>query len=115
MARPGHAADGRGADPARAAALREQRKDHTTAGDGTSAGELHPTTRLPSPYEADPEQAAVGSAPPDGSGRAEGGPAFESTSDADAPDDEAVARDAGAPFGQDRGPAPSGTPTTEQT
>ena len=98
-----------GSDPARAAALREQRKEHTTAGDGTAAGELHPPARLATPYEADPEQAAVGSAPVDGSGRAEGGPAFE----AEADDDEPVARDAGA--ARDRGPAPSGAPTTEQT
>ena len=51
-----------GSDPERAAALREERKEHTTSGDGTAAGELHPPARLPSPYAQDPDQAAVGSA-----------------------------------------------------
>ena len=86
-----------GSDPERAAALRDQRKEHTTSGDGTSAGELHPTTRLASPYEQDPDQAGSGSTPRDD-------------------DDEAggeVAQDAGA--ARDRGPAEPGAPTTEQT
>jgi hypothetical protein len=50
-----------GSDPARAAELQAERQEHTTAGDGTAAGELHPATKLASPYEQQPEQAAVGS------------------------------------------------------
>ncbi|HUP84805.1 MAG TPA: hypothetical protein VM143_03965 [Acidimicrobiales bacterium] len=49
-----------GSDPKRAAELAQQRKEHTTSGDGTAAGELHPPTRMPSPYAADPDRAAVG-------------------------------------------------------
>ncbi|HVF32316.1 MAG TPA: hypothetical protein VM933_04685 [Acidimicrobiales bacterium] len=82
-----------GSDPERAAELRAQRKERTTSGDGTAAGELHPPTRLPSAYAQDPEQAAT-STTPDG-------------------EDDEVARDAGA--ARDRGPADPGTPTTEQT
>ena len=84
-----------GSDPARAAELREQRKEHTTSGDGTAAGELHPPTRLASPYASDPDDAGTSSNPPE------------------ADDEEPVARDAGA--ARDRGPAPPGTPTTDQT
>lgn len=40
-----------GSDPERATQLHEERKEHTTAGDGTAAGELHPPVRKPSPYE----------------------------------------------------------------
>ena len=83
-----------GSDPERAAELREQRKEHTTSGDGTAAGELHPPARLASAYAQDPEQAGAGSTPRD-------------------EDDEPVARDAGA--ARDRGPAAPGAPTTEQT
>ena len=83
-----------GSDPERAAELREQRKEHTTSGDGTAAGELHPPTRMPSPYAQEPDEAGSSSTPDDG-------------------DDEPVARDAGAP--PYRGPAEPGKPTTEQT
>jgi hypothetical protein len=81
-----------GSDPERAAELREQRLEHTTAGDGTSAGALHPATKLASPYERDPEQAAVGSTAVDEV-------------------EEEPARDAGA--ARDRGERPIGAPTTE--
>lgn len=54
-----------GSDPARAAELRAERKERTTSGDGTSAGELHPPSRLPSAYAQDPDQAASGSTPAD--------------------------------------------------
>lgn len=83
-----------GSVPERAAELREQRKEHTTSGDGTAAGELHPPTRMPSPYAQDSDEAGVGSTPSEDP-------------------DEAVARDAGA--AKDRGPAASNAPTTEQT
>ena len=52
-----------GSDPERAAALREERKEHTTSGDGTAAGELHPPARQPSPYVDDPDGAGSGSTP----------------------------------------------------
>ena len=84
-----------GSDPERAADLREQRKERTTSGDGTAAGELHPPTRMPSPYAQDADEAGSSSVPDDGA------------------DDEPVARDAGA--ARDRGPAEPGAPTTEQT
>jgi hypothetical protein len=98
-----------GSDPTRAAELREQRKEHTTSGDGTAAGELHPQTRLASPYEQQPDAAAVGSTPPDDRGRAPGGPLYQPESEGEEP----PARDAGA--ARDRGPAPIGKPRTEQT
>ena len=53
-----------GSDPARAAALEAERKERTTSGDGTAAGELHPPTRIPSAYAQDPEQAGSGSTAP---------------------------------------------------
>jgi hypothetical protein len=81
-----------GSDPERAAALKAERLEHTTAGDATSAGELHPMTRLPSPYEQQPDQAAVGSTAVDEV-------------------EEELARDAGA--ARDRGERPIGAPTTE--
>ena len=84
-----------GSDPARAAELREQRKEHTTSGDGTAAGELHPPSRLASPYaeeRRDEEQVASGAVATDEADEGE------------------VAQD--APY---RGPAASGAPTTEQT
>ena len=84
-----------GSDPERAAELREERKERTTSGDGTEAGELHPPTRLTSPYAAD-EDTAGSSTTPDDPG-----------------DEEPVARDAGA--ARDRGTAPLGKPKTEQT
>ena len=86
-----------GSDPERAAELREQRKEHTTSGDGTSAGELHPPSRMASAYAQDPEQAGSGSTPRDD--ELEGG--------------DGEARDAGA--ARDRGPAPPNAPTTETT
>lgn len=95
-----------GSDPARAAELREQRKEHTTSADGTSAGELHPQTRLASPYEQQPDAAAVGSTPVDRD-RAPGGPVPQDESDGEEP----PARDAGA--ARDRGERPIGAPTTE--
>lgn len=82
-----------GSDPARAAELREQRKERTTSGDGTAAGELHPPARMPSAYEQDSEQAGTGAVAEEA--------------------DEDVARDAGA--ARHRGPAEPGAPTTEQT
>ena len=97
-----------GSDPERAEALREQRKEHTTSGDGTAAGELHPPTRMASAYEQQPDRAAVGSTPVTGD-RAEGEPALQDESAGDEP----PARDAGA--ARDRGPAPIGKPRTEQT
>jgi hypothetical protein len=54
-----------GSDPELAAELRAERKEHTTSGDGTAAGELHPQTRLASPYEQQPDAAATGSTAPD--------------------------------------------------
>ena len=57
-----------GSDPERAAELREERKEHTTSGDGTAAGELHPPSRVASPYAQDPDQAGVGSTRPDDGG-----------------------------------------------
>ena len=57
-----------GSDPERAAELREERKEHTTSGDGTAAGELHPPSRVASPYAQDPDQAGVGSTPRDDAG-----------------------------------------------
>ena len=95
-----------GSDPERAAQLREQRKEHTTAGDGTAAGELHPETRLASPYEQRPDQAGVGSTPVDGD-RAEGNEAVGSAGEAD---EEPGPDDRGEPY---RGPRPVGAPTTE--
>ena len=93
-----------GSDPARAAELREQRKEHTTSGDGTSAGELHPQTRMASPYEQQPDAAAVGSTPVD----------RDRASDSSESDgEESPARDAGA--ARDRGERPIGAPTTELT
>jgi hypothetical protein len=85
-----------GSDPERAAELKEQRKERTTSGDGTAAGELHPPTRLASAYadSRDDEQVSTGALP-----------------DEDADDE--PAQDAGA-TGY-RGPAPSGKPTTHQT
>lgn len=97
-----------GSDPERAAALREQRREHTTAGDGTSAGELHPETRLASPYEQQPDAAAVGSTPLDADRAPDASGAIEDAS-ADAPE---PARDAGA--ARDRGEAPIGAPKTHQ-
>lgn len=97
-----------GSDPERAAELRAERKEHTTSGDGTAAGELHPPTRLASPYEQDPERAGVGSTPPTAD-RAAGN---EAAMAADA-GEEPPAQDAGA--ARDRGPAPIGEPRTEQT
>lgn len=44
-----------GSDPERAAALKAERQERTTSGDGTSAGELHPPARMPSPYTEDTE------------------------------------------------------------
>lgn len=44
-----------GSDPERAAALKAERQERTTSGDGTAAGELHPPTRMPSPYTEDTE------------------------------------------------------------
>lgn len=97
-----------GSDPERAAELRAERKEHTTSGDGTAAGALHPPARLPSAYEQQPDAAAVGSTPVSGD-RAEGRPTFEDES----ADDPPPARDAGAT--RHRGPADPGSPTTEQT
>ena len=97
-----------GSDPERAAELRAERKEHPTSGDGTAAGELHPPTRLASPYEQQEDQAAVGSTPVTRE-RAEGGPVLEDESAGDEP----PARDAGA--ARDRGTAPIGQPRTEQT
>ena len=83
-----------GSDPALAEELRSARKERTTSGDGTAAGELHPPTRVASAYEQDPDQAAVGAVAPDG-------------------DDESSAAAAGAP--PYRGPAEPNSPTTAQT
>jgi hypothetical protein len=96
-----------GSDPERAAELREQRKEHTTSGDGTSAGELHPPARLSSAYEQQPDAAAVGSTPVTGD-RAEGQPVFESES-AGEPE---PARDAGA--ARHRAPQGAEEPSTDQ-
>jgi hypothetical protein len=96
-----------GSDPERAAELKAERREHTTAGDGTSAGELHPATRLASPYEQRPDQAAVGSTPLDADRAADASAAIEDASAAD----EAPASDAGA--ARDRGERPIGAPTTE--
>lgn len=98
-----------GSDPERAAELQEQRKERTTAGDGTAAGELHPETRVASPYESESqsEQAGAGATPVTGD-RAAGHDVFE-TADAD---EEPPAKDAGA--ARDRGPAPIGQPRTRQ-
>jgi len=95
-----------GSDPERAAELREQRKEHTTAGDGTSAGELHPETRIASPYESasQSKQAAVGATPVAGD-RAAGQDAVQAPDDAEEGGDER-----GAPY---RGPRPIGAPTTD--
>lgn len=54
-----------GSDPDRAAALKAERKEHTTSGDGTAAGELHPPSRMPSPYAQDPDAAGSSSTPAD--------------------------------------------------
>ena len=86
-----------GSDPERAEDLREARKERTTSGDETAAGELHPPTRMASAYEQDPDQAAIGSV------------AADDVQDGD----ESPAQDAGAP--PYRGPAEPNSPTTAQT
>lgn len=96
-----------GSDPERAEALREERKEHTTSGDGTAAGELHPPARLASPYDDDSAQAASGSTPLSGDRAGGGQEPFESADDGEEP-----AQDAGA--ARDRGTRPIGAPTTNQ-
>lgn len=54
-----------GSDPERAADLEAQRKERTTSGDGTSAGELHPPTRVASAYAQDQDTAASSTTPDD--------------------------------------------------
>lgn len=83
-----------GSDPDRAAELEDERKERTTSGDGTEAGELHPPTRLASAYAADPDDAAVSTTPPED-------------------DEDEPARDAGA--ARNRGTAEPGSPRTVQT